>query len=64
MKTRLITALVGIPFLIFVLVVRGLLAEGLIVALSLIGLMEYYGALRKAGYQVCPWGGYAAVAVM
>ena len=64
MKTRLITALVGIPFLIFVLVVRGWFAELLIVLLSLIGLMECYGALAKAGYHICPWGGYAAVAVM
>ena len=64
MKTRLLTAVVGIPFLIYVLVVRGALAEILIVALSLIGLYEYYGALKKAGYNVCVWGGYLAAAVM
>ena len=64
MKTRLLTALVGIPFLIYVLTVRGVLAELLIVALSVIGLYEYYSALRKAGYQICPWGGYLAAAAM
>ena len=38
MKTRLITAAIGVPFLIFVLVVRGWFAELIIVALTLIAL--------------------------
>lgn len=64
MKTRLLTAAVGVPFLIFVLVVRGWIAELAIVALSLIGLRECYHALDAAGYQPCRWGGYFAAAVM
>ena len=64
MKTRLITAAVGIPFLIFVLIVRGWLAELLIVVLSVVALWEYYHALKVSGYEICTWGGYAAAAVM
>ena len=64
MKTRLITAAVGVPFLIFVLFVRGWFAELLIVALALIALTEVYRALEKSGYEVCRWGGYAAAVVM
>ena len=64
MKTRILTALVGVPLLIFALVVRGWFAELLIVLLTLIALDECYKALRTAGYQVCTWGGYAAAVVM
>lgn len=64
MKTRILTALVGIPFLIFVLTVRGWFAELLIVVLTLIAMTEYYKALQAAGYHVCVWGGYAAAVVM
>ena len=64
MKTRLITAAVGIPFLVFVLVVRGWFAEALIVALTLIALDEVYRALEHKGYSVCRWGGYAAAVLM
>ena len=53
MKTRILTALVGVPLLIFALVVRGWFAELLIVLLTLIALDECYKALRTAGYQVC-----------
>lgn len=64
MKTRLLTAAVGIPFLIFVLIVRGWFAELLIVALTCIALRECYRALGVAGYDVCTWGGYLAAVVM
>ena len=40
MKTRLITAAVGVPFLIFTLVVRGWFAEFVIVALTLSRCMK------------------------
>ena len=49
MKTRLITAAVGVPFLIFTLVVRGWFAEFVIVALTFIAMYETYRALKKAG---------------
>lgn len=64
MRTRLLTALIGVPFLVFVLVVRGWLAELLIVALTLIAMTEYYHALQAAGYRVCTWGGYLAAVLM
>ena len=64
MKTRLITAAVGVPFLIFVLFVRGWFAELVIVALTLIALGEVYKALDRADYRVCRWGGYAAAVLM
>ena len=47
MKTRLITAAVGVPFLIFTLVVRGWFAEFVIVALTFIAMYETYRALKK-----------------
>ena len=56
MKTRLITAAVGIPFLIFTLIVRGWFAEFVIVVLTFIAMYETYRALKKAGYYVCEWG--------
>ena len=64
MKTRLITAAVGVPFLIFVLVVRGWFAELVIALLTIIAMRECYRALGKAGYNVCTWGGYAAAVAM
>lgn len=64
MKTRLITAAIGVPFLIFVLGVRGWFAELVIVVLTVIALNECYRALRAAGYHVCTWGGYVAAVVM
>ena len=64
MKTRLITAAVGIPFLIFVLVVRGWFAELLIVALTLIALYECYHALTVAHFDICQIGGYVAAICM
>ena len=64
MKTRLITTAVGVPFLIFVLIVRGWFAQLVIAALTCIALFECYRALRAAKYAVCPWGGYVAAALM
>ena len=64
MKTRMITAAIGVPFLIFVLIVRGWFAELMIALLSVFALYESYRALRAANYNVCTWGGYAAAAIM
>lgn len=63
MKTRLITAGIGIPFLIFVLAVRGWFAELMLVVFTLIALNEYYKAL-SIKYEVCTWGGYFAAIAM
>jgi len=64
MKTRVITALAGVPILLAALIVRGWFAELLIVALTLIALSECYKALAAAGYHVCAWGGYFGAIVM
>lgn len=64
MKTRLLTAAIGIPFLVFCLVERGWLAELMVVVLTLIAMRECYNALRAAKYDVCTWGGYLAVILM
>ena len=64
MKTRILTACVGVPFLIYVLAIGGWLAELLTSVLALVALIECYRALRIAGYKVCPWGGYIAAVVM
>lgn len=64
MKTRLLTALIGVPFLILVLVVRGWFAELVITVLTLIAMKECYRALAAARYHVCTWGGYLAAALM
>ena len=64
MRTRLLTAAVGVPFLIFLLVVRGVAAELAIVLLTFFALWECYHALAAAGYRPCVWGGYFAAAVM
>ncbi len=64
MKKRIITACIGVPFLIFVLAYGSWVAEIVIVALTFIAMQECYNALKKAGYQVCTWGGYLAVCLM
>ena len=59
MKTRLITAAVGVPFLIFVLVVRGWFAELVIAAAD---DHRDAGVLSRAGQRrattSATWGGY------
>lgn len=64
MKTRVITALLGVPVLLAALIIRGWFAELLIVALTLIALSECYKALRAADYRICTWGGYFAAIIM
>lgn len=64
MRTRLLTVAVGVPLLLFVFIVRGWIAELAIVVFTFIALTECYRALTTAGYRVCRWGGYLAVALM
>ena len=64
MKTRVLTAVVGVPLLIAALIVRGWFAELLLVILTLIAMDECYKALRAAHYQVCTWGGFAGALAM
>ncbi len=64
MKTRLLTAAIGVPLLIVVLIVRGWIAELVIVLFTVLGLMECYHALSTAGYHASCWGGFLAAALM
>lgn len=64
MKARMLTTILGIPFLIFVLAVRGWFAELLIVALTLIALHEVDQALAVAGYKISRLGGIVAALAM
>lgn len=64
MKKRVLTACIGVPFLVFVLAHGGWLAEVVIVLLAAIAMNECYRALRSAGYNICVWGGYIAVLCM
>jgi len=64
MKTRVLTALAGLPILLLALIVRGVFADILIVALTFIAMNECYKALSTAGYKVCTWGGYFGAAIM
>jgi len=64
MKLRLITAAVGIPGIIFCLVVRGWFTELVVALVTLIAMGECYRALRAAKYSVCTWGGYLAALLM
>ncbi len=64
MKQRLLTACIGVPFLVLVLVYGGWLAEMVIAVLTMIAMVECYRALRKAGYHPCTWGGYGAALLM
>ncbi len=60
MKKRILTACIGVPFLIAVLAWGGWLSELLTAFMALIALYESYRALRTGGYHVCVWGAYAA----
>ena len=64
MKLRLITAAIGIPGIIFCLVVRGWFAELVVALVALIAMNECYRALKAAKYSVCTWGGYLAALAM
>ncbi len=64
MKKRLLTAAVGIPLVVVLLLVRGWAVELAVTLLTLIAQVECYNALRAAGHKVFPWGGYAAAVGM
>ena len=64
MKTRILTACVGVPLLIAVLILGGRIAEAMAEAVTLIAMWECYHALKAGGYKPCVWGGYAAAALM
>ncbi|MBO5568009.1 MAG: phosphatidate cytidylyltransferase [Clostridia bacterium] len=64
MKKRIITACIGVPIIIVALIYGGWVAELLISFFTIIALKEYNDALVKAGYSICPWGGYLAAMLM
>ncbi len=51
LKTRILTAAVGIPFLISVIYLGGLFWQGLVVMLTAAALMEFFVMMRHKGFQ-------------
>ena len=51
MKKRLLTAAVGIPLVVVLLLVRGWAVELAVTLLTLIAQVECYNALRAAGHR-------------
>ena len=64
MKTRIITALIGTPLLVLILVHGGSLANVCAALMALIAVYESYAALGKAGYRIFRWGTYGAALLM
>ena len=64
MRKRIITAVIGIPFLIFCLYIRGWFAETVLAVLTLTGVIECYRALDAGKYHTFPWGGYLGPVIM
>ncbi|MBQ8092094.1 MAG: phosphatidate cytidylyltransferase [Clostridia bacterium] len=64
MKKRIITACIGVPFLIFCRYIRGWFAELVLAFLTLTGVHECYRALKAAKYDPFPWGCYLGPVIM
>jgi len=64
MRKRIITAAIGIPFLIYCLYIRGWFAETVLALLTLTGVIECYRALDAGKYHTFPWGGYLGPVIM
>ncbi|ABR48835.1 phosphatidate cytidylyltransferase [Alkaliphilus metalliredigens QYMF] len=58
MLTRIISALIGIPLLLFIVVQGGIFIYLGVLIISLIGLKEFYIALEKKQIQPIKWIGY------
>lgn len=63
LKIRIISALLGIPLIIFILYFRGLYLYLFIAAVSLVGLFEYYRAMSNIGINTNKVFGYISVIV-
>lgn len=61
LKIRVLSAVLGIPLIIFILYFRGLYLFFFVAALSLVGLYEYYRALKNIGINTNNAFGYVVV---
>jgi phosphatidate cytidylyltransferase len=61
LKIRVLSALLGIPLILFVLYFRGLYLFAFVTAVSLVGLFEYYRAMHNIGIKTNRIFGYIAV---
>lgn len=63
LKIRILSALLGIPLIIFILLYRGLYLYFFVAAVSLVGLFEYYRAMNNIGINTNKAFGYISVIV-
>lgn len=61
MKTRILSAIFGIPLILFVLYFRGLYLYLFVMAISLVGLFEYYKAMMNVNLNTNKILGYISV---
>lgn len=61
LKIRILSAILGIPLILFVLYFRGLYLYFFVLAISLVGLFEYYKAMLNAGLHTSKILGYISV---
>lgn len=57
MLTRIVTAIIGIPFLLYIIIRGGILLEFSIIVIAMIGVKEIYAAFSKQ-YQPLKKSGY------
>lgn len=58
LKTRVISAIIGLPLILSVLFFGGKLLILLFFLLSIIGLYEYFNAFKNIGFKLSTWVGY------
>lgn len=61
LKIRILSAILGIPLILFVLYFQGLYLYFFVLAISLVGLFEYYRAMKNAGLSTSETFGYISV---
>ena len=59
LATRILVALVGIPLILLLAVAGGFYFYGFVVAVSVAGLLEFFGLAREKGYAPITWIGVA-----
>ncbi len=57
-KTRVLTALVGVPVFLLIVYLGGFIYVGLVTFLALLGLREYFTIMEKTSWQPVQWPGY------
>ena len=59
LKTRIISAVIGLPLMISTLIIGGKFFYLFVFLLSAVGLYEYYRAFSNTDYKPTPWIGYS-----